>query len=107
MAAEGGFPPNSSSRRDRRAHYHVDFAVAGTGCLRGAVRATHLPQDLALAQNLGVETGGYTEEMPHRIGPVEPHDCGGEIDTSGPGEVAEPWFDVVHARPVDLEPVAG
>jgi hypothetical protein len=107
VLAESGLPPHSAARGDGTAESRVQLAAGGPGRLSGVVRAADLAQDFGLAQDLGIEPCGNAEEVPHRGLPIETGEDRSGLDAPALGELTEPGLEVVTARPVDLEAIAG
>ena len=107
MAAEHRLPPHPASRVERTDEDGVEQMVGGPGRPRRLVRPPHLPQDLALAEDLGIEARGDGVEMPHRRCAIEPGHRLVALGPARPREVLEPLAEIVVAAPVHLAAIAG
>jgi hypothetical protein len=107
MSAEDRLPPNPAARDQRCRHDRVDHPVGGTRRPRGVIGPSHLPEDLGLTQDLGVESGSDFEQMAHRLLAVETKQCLADVGAPAQREVAEPRLEVEVAGPIDLAAIAG
>jgi hypothetical protein len=103
MSAQRGLPADSSAGRHGSPEYRVDLLALNPCCL---MRSANLPEDLALPQNLGLESGGYAEEMPDGCLAIETGESGIQLNLVATGGLPEPRLEVLATRPVDLESVA-
>jgi hypothetical protein len=107
VLAETRLLPHPAARRDSAEESRVELAATRPGGLSGVVRSANLAQDFGLTQDLGIESGGHAEEVPHRGLPIEPGEDRSGLDAPALGELTEPGLEVVITRPVDLKAIAG
>ena len=111
---EPGWRPSMVSRRTRRPgdqrgrrRSESDHPIGGAGGARRVVGPAHLAEDLGLAQDLRVESGGDGEEVAHRLLAVEPQQRLTDVGAPAQREVPEPGLEVEVSGPVDLAAIAG
>ena len=107
VASEHRLPPHPAPRGERTDEHGVEQMVGGPRRLRRLVRPPHLPQDLALAEDLGIETRGDGVEVPDRRRAIEPGHRLVALGPARPREVLEPLAEIVVAAPVHLAAIAG
>src|SRR3954452_8190860 len=107
MAAQHRLPTHPPPGSERTYENGLDQMVGGPRRLRDLIGAAYLAQDLALPQDLRIETRGHSVEVPNRGRAVQPGHRMAAVDPSRPGEILEPWAEIVVATPVHLAPIAG
>ena len=107
VAAQPGLPPNAPACRKSAREHRVELSAARASVQGRLVRPAHLPQDLGLTHNLGVESGRDLKEVPHaRLAVPSSNRCT-RVHSPRAHKFVKPRLEVMATRPVDLESVAG